>query len=524
MKIRLLFLIIISAINTGIAQIKISDVEPLRFSQLKDQLFFPAYKENLGRELWKSDGTPTGTSLIKDIFTGPDNGVWWYYNNEALELNNDIYFLASDSESAGELWKTDGTEAGTKKVTHFMNGNVSTITLVGNQIFFLVQPAGQSIQVWKSDGTESGTVLVKSNIQVSSRATFEGKVGNTFIFTVGTYNTNDVKVWRSDGSSDGTFPITENIDGNGSGNYGGFGGTSLLSQYIEYNQNLYFVSRQYIYETDGTLLNTKRTPYSILNIGESTIRHSDVIAINNKLYFLFFSVESGTLIIQEMESNLSGLREIYYKRGINYFSPSNLADYNGKLMFTTGNDSGGTSLAYLDLQNYSLNYLKEIATQAQKPFFFDFTMNVNRISKIDNDIYFTTSAINEDYTRKGWITTADQTQNLPVLDNIWFFTPYKSDLYYSKNGFWKFDKNLLRTEETAKTKISLYPNPVTDDLNLKLNGSANILSIQILDSSGKIIITAPYQNKVSVSSLMPGIYYIKLISMDSEILKKFIKK
>lgn len=522
MKIRLLFLLITSAINSYQAQIKISDVEPIRFSILKDQLFFPAYKEDSGRELWKSDGTPTGTSLVKDIFSGENDGVWWYYNNTAVELNNDIYFLAKDSESAGELWKTDGTEAGTKKITHFLNGNVSKITLVGNQIFFLLQSAGQSIQVWKSDGTENGTVLVKS-IEYSTGAT-EGKAGNTFIFTAGIYLTGNVKVWSSDGTSDGTFPITEEIDGNGSGNDGGYGGTSLLSQYIELNQKLYFVSRNYIYETDGTLQNTKKTYYDISNIGESTIRHSDVIAINNKLYFLYFSVETSTLIIHEMENNLSGLKQIYYKRGINYFSPSNLADYNGKLMFTTGNDSGGTSLAYLDLQNYSLNYLKEIAPSRQKPAFFDYTLTVNRISKIDDNFCFTTSAMTEDFMRTGWVTTASKTENLPILDNIWFFTSYKNDLYYSKNGFWKFDKNLLQTTETEKVEINIYPNPVVDEINIKLNGSETVQSVTILDSSGKTILTTSYKNKIKTSSLSPGIYFVKLKLRDSEIVKKIIKK
>jgi len=524
MKIRLLPLLIISTINSAFAQIKISDVEPLRFSHLKNQLFFPAYKEGLGRELWKSDGTSSGTSLVKDIFSGPNDGVWWYYNNEAVELNNNIYFLASDSESAGELWKTDGTDEGTKKITHFMNGNVSKITLVGSQIFFLVQPPGQSIEIWKSDGTENGTVLVKSNIQVANRATFEGKAGNTFIFTVGASGNGNVKVWRSDGTSNGTFPITDEIDGNGSGNDGGYGGTSLLSQYIEHNQKLYFVSRSYIYETDGTLSNTRRVPYYIANIGESTIRHSDVIAINNKLYFLFFSVDSSTLIIQEMASDLSGLKEIYYKRGATYFSPSDLADYNGKLMFTTGNDSGGTSLAFLDLQNYSLNYLKEIAGTSQKPFFFDFIVNVNRISRIDDTTYFTTSAIDKDYYRKGWITTASKTENIPTLDDVWFSTSFNNDLYYSRGGFWKFDKNLLQTKEVEKAEISIYPNPVGDEINFKSNGSETVQSVTILDSSGKTVLTSPYKNKITVPSLVPGTYFVKLKLKDSEILKKIIKK
>lgn len=86
-----------------------------------------------GLELWKSDGTPTGTVRIKDINPGtadcvPINeldplsgGVKMGYNR-MVPIENNLYFLASDGVSGYELWKTDGTATGTTMVRDIFPG------------------------------------------------------------------------------------------------------------------------------------------------------------------------------------------------------------------------------------------------------------------------------------------------------------------------------------------------------------------------------------------------------------------
>ncbi|MBU6277102.1 MAG: hypothetical protein KGQ61_10730, partial [Planctomycetes bacterium] len=113
-----------------------------------------------GRELWVSDGTAAGTTLVKDVNPGP-NGVGLIaaspmFNGSVFGILNRA---STDywSPNPTELWKTDGTAAGTVLVKHFADSWVPAddFVVVGDRLFFAVDG-----QVWKTDGTEAGTVTV----------------------------------------------------------------------------------------------------------------------------------------------------------------------------------------------------------------------------------------------------------------------------------------------------------------------------------------------------------------------------
>jgi hypothetical protein len=118
-----------------------------------------------GQELWMTDGTESGTKLVKDINTfsatagsGPNNFV---------EYNGKVYFSASDGSTTGtELWMTDGTEQGTSLVKDLFPGSSSSfpekMVVYGDKLYFLMSNTGGARQLWETDGTESGTKLVTS--------------------------------------------------------------------------------------------------------------------------------------------------------------------------------------------------------------------------------------------------------------------------------------------------------------------------------------------------------------------------
>lgn len=76
-------------------------------------LFF-AYTEAHGNELWKSDGTASGTRMVKDINPGPASSVDSTVSAvRFVEYAGKIYFRARTDDEGVELWSTDGTDLGT---------------------------------------------------------------------------------------------------------------------------------------------------------------------------------------------------------------------------------------------------------------------------------------------------------------------------------------------------------------------------------------------------------------------------
>jgi ELWxxDGT repeat protein len=84
-------------------------------------LFFSATDPVHGREIWITDGTAAGTSMIMDINPVGDSNpsyLTWYKDR--------IYFQASDGVIGSELWVTDGTLGGTSLIQDIRIGSGSS--------------------------------------------------------------------------------------------------------------------------------------------------------------------------------------------------------------------------------------------------------------------------------------------------------------------------------------------------------------------------------------------------------------
>lgn len=88
--------------------------------QINGKLFFWADAASSGVELYVTDGTSGGTALFKDF-----SSTWGSSNPGAqkcyFKYEDRVYFLAK-VEGDMELWKTDGTEVGTKAVASLLPG------------------------------------------------------------------------------------------------------------------------------------------------------------------------------------------------------------------------------------------------------------------------------------------------------------------------------------------------------------------------------------------------------------------
>ena len=191
--------VMIRDINPGIGS-----SSPGNFTSLGSSILFAAADGSLGRELWKTDGTSDGTVLVRDINSGaadssPDNSPGASF----AVLNGNVYFQANTAAAGDELWKSDGTFAGTQLILDLnagiSHGNYRQIfTHSATRILFQGRDTTNGREVFKSDGTVGNISLVQ-----------DLNAGTSFASPQDFFSINGNTVFRADnGTSDRLWKIT----------------------------------------------------------------------------------------------------------------------------------------------------------------------------------------------------------------------------------------------------------------------------------------------------------------------------
>ncbi|MFN7134689.1 MAG: ELWxxDGT repeat protein, partial [Myxococcales bacterium] len=240
---------------------------PADFIAFKGAIYFAATETGSGepgRELWRTDGTPAGTTLFKNIHpsgSGIDTGTMY-----PVLMGGHLYFAASEGGASGrELWRTDGTEAGTELVKDCLPGATSSLpqqlTVVLDRIFFVTNGGtttgtGGGRELWVSDGTEAGTYEVKdiNPGTTSSTPTNLTALGDKLVFTA-TDGVNGVELWVSDGTMAGTTMLKD-VNPASTGTTNG----SAYGEFTVVGNRLFFVANDgsglKLWATDGTSAGT----------------------------------------------------------------------------------------------------------------------------------------------------------------------------------------------------------------------------------------------------------------------------
>jgi ELWxxDGT repeat protein len=152
-------------------------------------LYFATYDEYDAEvliQLWKTDGTAAGTKMLTSEGALADVPI------EAAYMANRLYF--SDG-AEGSLWKTDGTVKGTKSIS---TGRAQWLTVAGGKLYF-----ARDTHIWRSNGTALGTADIGQFGPYGARQLIS--VGAEFCFVA--LNDPTWALWESDGTALGTYQV-----------------------------------------------------------------------------------------------------------------------------------------------------------------------------------------------------------------------------------------------------------------------------------------------------------------------------
>ncbi|MCK6648066.1 MAG: T9SS type A sorting domain-containing protein [Bacteroidia bacterium] len=152
-----------------------------------------------GMEPWVSDGTPSGTFMLKDIQAGYNPSSQSSNTKHFVQFNNKMYFFAAGSEGKG-LWETDGTELGTTLVYNTTIYRIDEF-LVHNNTLYFTHSNGPAL--YTSDGTTGGTTLLANipDAQLNNVGTCQMAIANNTLYLRVVSNSIGSELFILDGSN-----------------------------------------------------------------------------------------------------------------------------------------------------------------------------------------------------------------------------------------------------------------------------------------------------------------------------------
>jgi ELWxxDGT repeat protein len=334
-----------------------ADSSPETFVTIGQVTYFTAGDKNHGRELWRTDGTRAGTRLVKDIGPGRKSGI----QGKALARAGDLlYFAADDGRHGSGLWRSDGTSAGTRLVKDLGPGwsvawwDCPVPSTAGDLVYFTAETKRAGLELWVTDGTASGTRLVK-DIRRGPKASKPEDltaVGDLLYFTA-TDGKHGRELWRTDGTAEGTTLVADLTTGKGG---------SLLGELAALGDELVFavwdgsgerVIPGILYRTDSTDAGTQ--PLGPVGGGGGLRRHWSefpaTVRVDDRLVLVADDGISG-LELWSTDGTAAGTELVYdLQPGPKGSAPEWLVAADGYLYFTADDGEHGRQLWQLPVHD-----------------------------------------------------------------------------------------------------------------------------------------------------------------------------
>ncbi len=355
---------------------------PSSLVNLSGTLYFSGLSVGVGIELWKSNGTASGTVLSVDptpsgqtdpgnltnlngtlIFTGiqsqgrslikskgssfeivyPTSGtrsVGSQAKSYAI-VDGNLVFLADNAQTAvsNPRYAASGT-------TRLFGADLSVVNRsnpvkLGSKAYFSATDASHGSELWVTDGTVAGTMMVKDlNPGFSSSYINEMREsGGLLYFMASTPDAIGWQMWRSDGTSQGTLRLTNVAYPSG------IIGQSIVGErlatvasgnsfktFFAFTGNV-SANGVPLWVTDGTFAGTKIV---IDPLGNSPQRSEELTEMNEYVYFRTGLIGSPQDKVQDKETGIAYVYDINTGAILQTFSRPSIGEYLGQTVSVSG--------------------------------------------------------------------------------------------------------------------------------------------------------------------------------------------
>ena len=231
-----------------------------------DRVTFFTEDGTTGIEPWVTDGTAAGTERLQDIFPGPGSSAFplSVVGADRREVvGGEWYFRAFSPEAGIELWLSDGTPAGTRMIE--INRQSSAFDLLahpagtelagpgaiaelGGLLLMRADDGVHGTELWRSDGTAAGTELVRDLVPGPAHSQPQAirAAADGVILAANSESCCDGVIWVSDGTPGGTVAFDQED------------GVPLAEVAALLKSTLFFVGGDGLWRTDGTIAGTGR--------------------------------------------------------------------------------------------------------------------------------------------------------------------------------------------------------------------------------------------------------------------------
>lgn len=497
---------------------RVTDDSPKNLATIGNTLYFTADTHS-DLELWSATSSPGSAAEIKDILNGNSSMPSGFF-----PVGNKVLFQANSFVDGVELFQTDGTPGGTSLLKDLNLGPNSSspenfVSFTAGSAFFLAQDAGQNL--FTTDGTAQGTYPISQDYAANLVAGPSGyvylSVDNGITGEELYYYTNNFLIPASEinPGPDGSYPHEITLLNSN---------TMVFCAYTD-------AVGQELFACDVPTGNTSLLKDIYPGSGESS-PHS-LFANNGLIYFTAYTANEGTelWVTDGTPSGTVLLKDIFPGSGSG--RPENFTALGNSVVFTATDPATGCELWITDGTPGGTQLLKDLVPGIASSLPRELVSAGNFVVFSAYHPLHGIELWQTDGTAGGTYMLEDLSpaygsypRELNISGNTLFFTAFHES---TGREIYTFDLQTLKLEPLVYGSLEVYPNPVTDVLHVSLSDLvSDKVSVTLVSLDGKTVWQRlqPINNQlieIPVQDLTPGMYLIRIEAEGKFYSGRFIK-